>query len=80
MTVLSRAFGELGVAYLVASIEVVLEQAQVEEEQLGPKEIGDRAGIPENSFFTQEIVTAFLHYLIDERRVERTARGVYELV
>ena len=66
-----RTSGELRFACLVASVEAVLADAKASGEELRPKQIGDRAGIPENAYRTQEIVTGILHYLEDNKRVVR---------
>ena len=69
MNVRPRAYGELGFAYLVASVEAVLADAKAAGRELGPKDIGDLAGIPENTTKNQEIATGILHCLEDKGRV-----------
>ena len=76
----TETLGRAGMDHLIESVLLVLQYARDKGELLGPKEIGERAGIPEVSKKNQEIVTGVLHYLKDNEIVKNKPRRYWQLV
>ena len=66
----TELLGRAGMDHLIESVLLVLQDALVTSEELGPNDIGKRAGIPENNYKGQEIVTGVLNFLKDQKVVE----------